>query len=1174
MAQQFYAAHLQHQNRGTLPPGQTILVNKHTVQVEKYLSQVRSEAPINNTTQHVLKRIAVSDEAMLNDVKKEVDIMRLLRGHPNIVNFIDASWHALPNGLYEVFILMELCSGGGIIDMMNRRLRERLTEAEILQIFVDVCEAVALMHNLKPPLLHRDLKVENILQSSLTRYKLCDFGSSTPVASRPPSSIQEIRASEADLNRHTTLQYRAPEMVDVHLRRPIDEKSDVWALGVLLYKLCYYTTPFEEHGPLAILNVQYKIPPYPVYSTQMNSLISSMLRELGTQRPSVFEVLYTVHRMRGTTSSYKYDIPPQRSLRPSLQQPSSSGLDDLVSIRTGPILSTNVAAPSQVRQTVLDAIAPMRRGRPTASCISIPSLIQQENGPEARKLEEKWNTVRVTDVDKQTEDPWNIGLGKVQGSSANGFDGFGDSFVKISPNQVTSTLVPSTTPVTVDMKSTSSVNLNVQKDAFEGLGGIVRSHNTSPTLAEVASNPSLSGSGTNKLLRLNGISRTPVPAATNIPISPRLPASRTGLARYNAPASLPAEERYPSLDQLDQGWQLPILSLGSPTQAISQHELGSKLSYASRLQTENNNLPISNPTPSETKTLGVPLRGEARSQQVTGTAMRDQAGVVLPTEIQKPSELTDKRHLPIGSSPTKYRPVRPALARKHRSSLSIKSAEPRSPPKDWLTGDDSVPVTNPLLSQPSGLKPLSGAPPPDPSNVLRVANTNVQQDIISRQATQSSGQETPPLTIIPGPYNQRTTPEHISVKAPRSLKEVPRRQDSSSDDAEGPEDVDGHVTNTNGSKRTRGRQSSVHDLVDLYGGGTRIPVDRERTEPPSPVFGRQARRTSGILVDLSLPPTVTSTSLLSPASIVPESRAELTNRRDESSPYGVQRSSPTGLEESRNQLSRPASRASPNSSATDRSDRPRPQSMFIFPSSKPSTESNSNLRAPETPRHRVSPRRGSISDMVDLYEGLGGGVRSKDPPIVASKPAGLRVSETPSPVTSRFPALSPTSSSFPMQQMLDPSLKLKPKPRRSPTEASFYNYPVGLSSTDTTKNNFASRVPRRQSVSPGKHTPRSFKSIPTSAAPSKPIKPLSLSIPKHTFSTTAASTPGTDTDISISSPSPERPFQGVSKLIDQWQKKTEEAGAERHPGPRAPGRPVGPRTALGKREASQARKGF
>ena len=180
----------------------------------------------------------------------------------------------MANGTYEVFILMEFCPGGGIIDMMNRRLRERLTESEILTIFVDVCEGLAAMHALKPPILHRDLKVENILQASATSYKLCDFGSATPVQ-KVPTNTQELRMLEADLNRHTTLQYRAPEMIDVHLRRPIDEKSDVWALGVLLYKLCYYTTPFEEHGPLAILNVQYKIPPYPVYSTQMNALIGT-----------------------------------------------------------------------------------------------------------------------------------------------------------------------------------------------------------------------------------------------------------------------------------------------------------------------------------------------------------------------------------------------------------------------------------------------------------------------------------------------------------------------------------------------------------------------------------------------------------------------------------------------------------------------------------------------------------------------------------------------------------------------------------------------------------------------------------------------------------------------------------------------------------------------------------
>ncbi|KAF8323689.1 kinase-like protein [Clavulina sp. PMI_390] len=267
---------------------------------------VQSPAPINGTRQHVLKRMAVPDESMLREVKVEVDVMKVLRGHPNVVNFIEASSQPLGGGAHEVFILMEFCPGGGIIDMMNRRLRERLTEAEILTIFVDVCEGLAYMHNLKPPLLHRDLKVENILQASATSYKLCDFGSATPTSTRAPSTTADLRALEYDLNRHTTLQYRAPEMVDVYLRRPIDEKSDIWALGVLLYKLCYYTTPFEEHGPLAILNVSYRTPPYPVYSGQMNALIASMLREHGTQRPSVFDLLDQVHRMRGTQSKYRY----------------------------------------------------------------------------------------------------------------------------------------------------------------------------------------------------------------------------------------------------------------------------------------------------------------------------------------------------------------------------------------------------------------------------------------------------------------------------------------------------------------------------------------------------------------------------------------------------------------------------------------------------------------------------------------------------------------------------------------------------------------------------------------------------------------------------------------------------------------------------------------------------
>ena len=133
------------------------------------------------------------------------------------------------------------------------------------------------MHHLSPPLMHRDLKVENILLASPSCYKLCDFGSATTPLVQAAQTIPEIQALEADLNRTTTLQYRAPEMCDVWARKPIGLPADVWALGVFLYKLCYYTTPFEEHGILAIQHVQYKFPSYPAYSPAIRELIGRLL---------------------------------------------------------------------------------------------------------------------------------------------------------------------------------------------------------------------------------------------------------------------------------------------------------------------------------------------------------------------------------------------------------------------------------------------------------------------------------------------------------------------------------------------------------------------------------------------------------------------------------------------------------------------------------------------------------------------------------------------------------------------------------------------------------------------------------------------------------------------------------------------------------------------------------
>lgn len=268
---------------GTFLPGTKVQVGGHRVVVEKYLSEggfahvyvVRLPQPVNGTDTAVLKRVAVPDKAALASMRTEVETMKKLKGHRHIVRYIDSHASQLQGGGYEVFLLMEYCGGGGLIDFMNTRLQNRLTEPEIVKIFSDVAEGVACMHYLKPPLLHRDLKVENVLISrshGKTIYKLCDFGSSAPP--RPAAtSAAEGRLIEDDVQRHTTMQYRSPEMIDVYRKQPIDEKSDIWALGVFLYKLCYYTTPFEEVGQMAILNASYKFAAYPQFSDRLKMLI-------------------------------------------------------------------------------------------------------------------------------------------------------------------------------------------------------------------------------------------------------------------------------------------------------------------------------------------------------------------------------------------------------------------------------------------------------------------------------------------------------------------------------------------------------------------------------------------------------------------------------------------------------------------------------------------------------------------------------------------------------------------------------------------------------------------------------------------------------------------------------------------------------------------------------------
>jgi AP2-associated kinase len=114
------------------------------------------------------------------------------------------------------------------------------------------------------------LYVENILRDSYGNYVLCDYGSCTVKTMHP--EVVGAALCEEQIAKFTTLAYRAPEMVSLYSGSTITTKADIWALGCLLFKLCFFTTPFGE-SPLAIVSGRFFIPDNSKYSESLHSLI-------------------------------------------------------------------------------------------------------------------------------------------------------------------------------------------------------------------------------------------------------------------------------------------------------------------------------------------------------------------------------------------------------------------------------------------------------------------------------------------------------------------------------------------------------------------------------------------------------------------------------------------------------------------------------------------------------------------------------------------------------------------------------------------------------------------------------------------------------------------------------------------------------------------------------------
>ncbi|WPK24672.1 hypothetical protein PUMCH_001954 [Australozyma saopauloensis] len=333
------------------PSGTRLTVGSHQVSILKYISQggfayvytCTIDPPFRGSTIACLKRVVVPNKTELTLLRQEVDAMKRLRGNVHIVSYIDSHAARLPmqspdqTQQYEVLLLMEYCSGLGLIDFMNTRLTQRLSEPEVLSIMGQITTAVAMCHHLEPPLIHRDIKIENVLIDDKGTYKLCDFGSAVGYC-KVPTNQQELQSLHLDIMQHTTPQYRAPEMIDLSRAFPVDDKSDVWALGIFLYKLCYFTTPFELHNQRNLQDLEHLIlscltrlrfPASPRYSSRLQNVIGCCLREDPRRRPNALQLLQEVCQMQNINAIpdvIPYSVKVHHLAMEGLANPPSHGL--------------------------------------------------------------------------------------------------------------------------------------------------------------------------------------------------------------------------------------------------------------------------------------------------------------------------------------------------------------------------------------------------------------------------------------------------------------------------------------------------------------------------------------------------------------------------------------------------------------------------------------------------------------------------------------------------------------------------------------------------------------------------------------------------------------------------------------------------------------------------------
>lgn len=196
------------------------------------------------------------DSKQVESFLKEIEVWKSL-DHPTIVKIIDYGFKGVPH------LVMEYLEGGSLRDKLTKGINWN----SAIIIFSEVSDALQYAH--RQGIIHRDIKPENILFTKDGKIKVADWGLAKVLFAVSSKSSAEFKG---------TLVYSAPEQISPEDYGDIDQRTDIYQCGCLLYEMLTKRPPFTADNPLQLINnILNKMPEKP---SELNKMLPPIVNNI------------------------------------------------------------------------------------------------------------------------------------------------------------------------------------------------------------------------------------------------------------------------------------------------------------------------------------------------------------------------------------------------------------------------------------------------------------------------------------------------------------------------------------------------------------------------------------------------------------------------------------------------------------------------------------------------------------------------------------------------------------------------------------------------------------------------------------------------------------------------------------------------------------------------------